>query len=29
MQNDVLLQTMTVRETLEFAAHLKLDISEE
>ena len=29
MQNDVLMQTLTVRETLEFAANLKLNISEE
>jgi len=26
MQTDVLMQTMTVRETLEFAAHLKLNL---
>jgi ABC-type multidrug transport system ATPase subunit len=29
MQTDVLMQTLTVRETLEFAANLKLNISEE
>ena len=28
MQTDVLMQTLTVRETLEFAAQLKLDLSE-
>ncbi len=27
MQNDVLIQTLTVRETLKFAADLKLNIS--
>lgn len=29
MQTDVLMQTLTVRETLEFAANLKLNLSEE
>lgn len=29
MQQDVLIQTLTVRETLDFAASLKLDLSEE
>lgn len=29
MQNDVLMQTLTVRETLEFAAHLKLNATDE
>jgi ABC-type multidrug transport system ATPase subunit len=29
MQQDVLIQTLTVRETLEFAANLKLDLSQE
>lgn len=29
MQSDVLMQTLTVRETLEFAAHLKLNVSDE
>lgn len=28
MQNDVLMQTLTVRETLQFAAQLKLDLPE-
>ena len=28
MQKDVLLETLTVRETLEFAANLKLNLSE-
>lgn len=29
MQTDVLMQTLTVRETLEFAANLKLNLSED
>ncbi len=29
MQQDVLIQTLTVRETLDFAANLKLNVSEE
>jgi ABC-type multidrug transport system ATPase subunit len=29
MQNDILMQTLTVRETLEFAASLKLNINKE
>lgn len=29
MQSDILMQTLTVRETLEFAAKLKLDLSAE
>lgn len=29
MQTDVLMQTLTVRETLEFAANLKLNLGEE
>lgn len=29
MQNDVLMQTLTVRETLRFAADLKLNVSSE
>ena len=29
MQSDVLMQTLTVRETLEFAATLKLKVSQE
>ena len=29
MQSDVLMQTLTVRETLEFAATLKLNVSQE
>lgn len=28
MQQDILIQTLTVRETLQFAADLKLDVSE-
>ena len=29
MQNDILMQTLTVRETLEFAANLKLNKTQE
>ncbi len=29
MQKDVLMQTLTVRETLEFVANLKLNLSKE
>ena len=29
MQSDLLMQTLTVRETLEFAAQLKLDLPED
>ena len=29
MQQDILIQTLTVRETLDFAANLKLNVSEE
>lgn len=29
MQQDILIETLTVRETLEFAANLKLDVSDE
>ncbi len=29
MQSDVLMQTLTVRETLQFAARLKMDATEE